>query len=76
MLDYQPEWKHATPSFLTQKGKVHSVIEVIKNKRIFIKEYVSLSTTDLFTDNFEAMHQLKLNKTLSLDCNMDFFWGS
>ena len=56
--------------------KVQSVKEIIKNKGIGVNEYLPPSTTGLSTVKFKEMRELKLNKTLLLDCNMDFFWDS
>ena len=61
---------------LLKREKVQSVSEIIKNKGIIIKEYLPPSTAGLSTVKFKEMHELKLNKTLSLNCNMDFFWDS
>ena len=61
---------------LLKREKVQSVNEIIKNKGIIIKEYLPPSTSGLSTVKFKEMCELKLNKTLSLDCNMDFFWDS
>ena len=76
MLDYKPEWKDATPNVFIQKEKVQSVKKIIKNKGIIIKEYLPPSGTCLSTVKFKEMRELKLNKTFSLDCDMDVFWGS
>ena len=58
---------------LLKRENVQNVIEIIKNKWIIINEYLPPSTTGLSTVKFKEMREWKLNKTLSLDCNMDFF---
>ena len=61
---------------LPKGEKVQSVKEIIKNKGIAVNEYLPPSTTGLSTVKFKEMRELKLNKTLLLDCNMDFFRDS
>ena len=61
---------------LLKREKVQSVKEIIKNKGFIIKEYLPPSTTGFSNVKFKEMRELKLNKTLSLGCNRDFFWES
>ena len=61
---------------LLKREKVQSVKEIVKNRGIIIKEYLPPSTAGLSTVEFKELRELKLNKTLSLECNMDSFWDS
>ena len=59
-----------------KREKIQRMDKCIKNKGIVIKQYLASTATGLSKVKFKDLSLLKLDKNLSLDYKMDFFWDS